>query len=52
LGVVMLATAGVGAIADGFGFASLFGVCAASFAGALVCVRLLSRADIRNNKKR
>ncbi|MBK8833759.1 MAG: MFS transporter [Anaerolineae bacterium] len=51
LGVVMLATAGVGAIADGFGFASLFGVCAASFLGALACVRLLSRSDQIANQK-
>jgi len=48
---VMLATAGVGAIADGFGFASLFGVCAASFLGALACVRLLSRSDQIANQK-
>jgi sugar phosphate permease len=47
LGVVMLATAGVGAIADSFGFAGLFGVCAASFVGALACVRLLRRADLQ-----
>ncbi len=49
LGVVLLSTSGVGLIADAFGFGALFGVCAASFLGAIACVRLLRRADKLEN---
>lgn len=47
LGVVMLATSGVGAIADAAGFVGLFAVCGVSFLGALACVRLLGRPVVQ-----